>query len=271
MQVPVVNAVGKRKCGPASWRIPWRALSDWEWVLVEDGEGTVWTETGAHPVSRGSLMLFSPGLCHRIDTSVEKPMRFSFVHFDAPDCLSLPLQRGEQSFAAQLRAKTPVMEIKAFGSFVRLVERFHQAQNRIGASRVLLLGALQLEWLVLMRDELSQKPSGFTAWRRLEKLRAAIQTNPEADWRLPTMAACCGVCPDTLSRDVMACTGERPTIVRDRIRLEEAKRLLDETSLTVQEILARCGWEDPFYGSRRFRQLCGCTPTGWREGENRCP
>ncbi len=264
MHIPDIHMVGKRTCDPSSWRIPWRALPDWEWVLVEEGEGTVWTETGRHPVSRGSMMLFPPGLRHRIETSRDKPMRFSFVHFDAEDCLGLCPPGSGQTVKTLLYQHVPVLHVHAFDRFQKLAEQFLQAQHRIGTARTVLLGALQLAWFVLVMEQLTKGAQGHASMQRLEQLRRAISADLAAEWQLPAMAACCDVCPDTLARDVMDCTGERPTWFRDRIRMEEAKRMLAETDLPIQTVLDRCGWPDPFYGSRRFRQLAGVPPTVWR-------
>jgi AraC-like DNA-binding protein len=264
MQIPDIHAVGKRACDPSSWRIPWRILPDWEWVLVEEGEGTIWTDTGRHPVFRSSMMIFPPGLRHRIETSMEKPMRFSFVHFDAEDCFDECPPGSVQTVRVLLSQHVPVLQVHAFDRFQKLAEQILQAQYRMGTARMVLLGALQLEWFVLVMEEMTKGAQGHASMRRLERLRRAINADLSAEWPLPAMAACTGVCPDTLARDVMDCTGERPTWFRDRIRLEEAKRMLEETDLPIQMVLEKCGWPDPFYGSRRFRQLAGMPPSAWR-------
>jgi AraC-like DNA-binding protein len=37
------------------------------------------------------------------------------------------------------------------------------------------------------------------------------------------------------------------------------------TSWTVTEIAATVGYQDPFYFSRQFRAVSGCSPTEYRE------
>ena len=51
---------------------------------------------------------------------------------------------------------------------------------------------------------------------------------------------------------------------RDMILMQRSCRLLVETQATVKEIAARLGFADPYYFSRRFRQLARCTPTAYR-------
>jgi AraC-like DNA-binding protein len=47
-------------------------------------------------------------------------------------------------------------------------------------------------------------------------------------------------------------------------RLAEARRLLVETDLAVEEVGRRAGYGDPTYFVRAFRRAHGVTPLGWR-------
>jgi AraC-like DNA-binding protein len=51
-----------------------------------------------------------------------------------------------------------------------------------------------------------------------------------------------------------------------RIRCEAAAEMLRQTDLPVQEVAARCGYEDHSYFSRVFRKTMGRSPTQVREG-----
>lgn len=50
------------------------------------------------------------------------------------------------------------------------------------------------------------------------------------------------------------------------LRMEEAGRLLRETTLSVKELAPLCGYTDYFYFCRVFREYYHCTPSGYREG-----
>jgi AraC family transcriptional regulator, transcriptional activator of pobA len=101
-----------------------------------------------------------------------------------------------------------------------------------------------------------------------EGLLAAVFDALEARFREPITA-----------RDVAAAVGLSPghvtTVVRRRTgrtvgqwvterRLQEARRLLATTDLTVTEIAARVGYRDPGYFIRRFRAAHGRAPQEWR-------
>ena len=50
----------------------------------------------------------------------------------------------------------------------------------------------------------------------------------------------------------------------DRLKMEEACRLLRSTLMPVSEAAAAVGFADPLYFSRRFRQIVGKSPTEFR-------
>ncbi|WP_091176789.1 helix-turn-helix transcriptional regulator [Paenibacillus sp. 1_12] len=49
-------------------------------------------------------------------------------------------------------------------------------------------------------------------------------------------------------------------------RMIQAKRLLTETSLLVQEVAEKIGIPDYNYFTRLFRQNVGCSPSSYRKG-----
>lgn len=50
-----------------------------------------------------------------------------------------------------------------------------------------------------------------------------------------------------------------------RLRIQEAVRLLLDSDLSVAEIGARVGWNDPFYFSKIFRTVIGVSPLNYRK------
>lgn len=48
------------------------------------------------------------------------------------------------------------------------------------------------------------------------------------------------------------------------VRIEEAKRLLRETELKVSRIASEVGYNSPYYFSRAFKQVAGCSPRQYR-------
>ena len=69
----------------------------------------------------------------------------------------------------------------------------------------------------------------------------------------------------SLSRRFVTATGLTPTDYLHRLRIEAAKRLLETSSLNVQEITARVGYQDSRSFSRLFRAGAGLSPRDYRD------
>jgi AraC-like DNA-binding protein len=78
-----------------------------------------------------------------------------------------------------------------------------------------------------------------------------------------------------VARAVSLTPGHLTTVVRRKTgrtvqewiaerRMAEARRLLVETGLTVEEVGQQAGYSDPGYFARLFRRAHGVTPVGWR-------
>ncbi len=56
-------------------------------------------------------------------------------------------------------------------------------------------------------------------------------------------------------------------------RIDKAKELLGDTSLTIKQVAYKVGFKDPDHFCRTFKKKTGITPTNWRlmNIENSCP
>ncbi len=74
-----------------------------------------------------------------------------------------------------------------------------------------------------------------------------------------------GLAPRTFKRRFKEATGQTPIAYVQRIRVEQAKRLLETTDQPVEEISWGVGYEDPASFRRLFRRLTGLTPGAYRQ------
>ena len=79
----------------------------------------------------------------------------------------------------------------------------------------------------------------------------------------------CGV--HTLMRLFRKHLGITPSAYRDRLRFEQACRLLHTTDLSVKEISERLGYCDQLYFSAAFRKRAGYPPTVYRRKQSGLP
>jgi AraC family transcriptional regulator of arabinose operon len=78
------------------------------------------------------------------------------------------------------------------------------------------------------------------------------------------LAAAVHLSPSRLAHLFRAATGEAPIQMLLRLRLRQAARLLEYSTLNVAEIAAEVGFDSPFYFARQFRRQFGVSPTAYR-------
>lgn len=69
----------------------------------------------------------------------------------------------------------------------------------------------------------------------------------------------------TFERRFKAATGDTPVRYLQRVRVEAAKRLLEQTAETFEQITFRVGYEDPASFRRVFQTQTGLTPNPYRQ------
>ena len=68
-----------------------------------------------------------------------------------------------------------------------------------------------------------------------------------------------------LNRKVKETTGKDTTNYIREMRIKEAKRLLETTRESISEIYMRCGFDNPSYFSRVFKQIVGISPSEYKK------
>lgn len=97
-----------------------------------------------------------------------------------------------------------------------------------------------------------------------EALHAWIAENLACDLRVERLAARAGMSPRTFARLYGARTQRTPARVVESMRVEAAKRLLEDERLLIKTIAARCGFKD-YEGLRRaFLRQTGIAPIEYR-------
>jgi transcriptional regulator GlxA family with amidase domain len=73
-----------------------------------------------------------------------------------------------------------------------------------------------------------------------------------------------GLTERTFKRRFASATGSSPIAYVQRLRVEDAKRRLERTEASVDEISWQVGYEDPAFFRRLFKRIAGLTPGTYR-------
>ena len=112
-------------------------------------------------------------------------------------------------------------------------------------------------------------PGGPRVPSEIVPLLIGVQSNPERDVRLESLAAEYGYSPSHFHRLFTAAVGETPKAHVERVRLERAAYRLAVTGESVLAIAMALGFQSHETFSRAFKRRFGATPSVWRRDSAR--
>ena len=122
--------------------------------------------------------------------------------------------------------------------------------------------ALEVGQLLMARD---RSTSGEVT--TVDQAISMMAANLEMPLSIGEVARHCGQTQKALETRMQATYGASPRTIYRRLRLNQARKLSRETSLSVREIALRCGYDDPSAFTRAFKSEFGATPRDLRSAD----
>lgn len=100
--------------------------------------------------------------------------------------------------------------------------------------------------------------------RQESRAKELLASHLDGDILVGDVAAACGMSRTSFMRGFRATTGTTPMQWLTQLRVENAKKLLQGSELSLAEIGARCGFGDQSHFTRVFSARTGVAPGVWR-------
>lgn len=100
----------------------------------------------------------------------------------------------------------------------------------------------------------------------VEVVASLVNRNPGMPFSVSEIASAARMTPNHFSTLFRQCKGQSFLEYLTDRRIDLAKELLRNLTLNIGEVASRCGYADPGYFARIFKQKTGVTPRVWREG-----
>jgi transcriptional regulator GlxA family with amidase domain len=100
--------------------------------------------------------------------------------------------------------------------------------------------------------------------RRILRVQEFIEAHDHREFKIDSLAAHAGMSVRNFDRRFRDAVGETPSAYLQKIRIEKARRLLENGTQTVEEIASAVGYEDERSFRRLFRALTDLSPTAYR-------
>jgi len=104
---------------------------------------------------------------------------------------------------------------------------------------------------------------GLTRWRE-QLVKTLIHSLLSEKITVPQLAQACALSRSHFSRAFKRSTGMSPQDWIHRQRINQAKRLIQESNMTLTQISAECGFCDQAHFCRTFTRTEGVNPMAWR-------
>lgn len=109
-----------------------------------------------------------------------------------------------------------------------------------------------------------ERPLEVTDTGPIAELCTWVKRNPQSEITLEDMAARCAMSARTLTRHFREATGTTPLQWVLTLRMDDARRMLENSDLSVDEIAQRCGFGTTLNLRNHFRRRLDTTPSAYR-------
>ncbi len=243
--------------GYQTWRS--QGTNDWLFIYTLGGKGRFGYAGGELIANEGDVVFLKPHTLH--DYSVEASLEYwelRWTHFHPRSHWLAYLEIPEVS-SGLLHFHVAKPERK------KIEKRFAEvhALATSGRERREDFAMNALEEVFLLLDNINPKVRRQNDLR-IAKVQAYLRQHSNQRVTLNDLSRICHLSNSRLSHLFREQVGMSPLEFLDIERLERAKRLLELTSMSIQDIATEVGFDNPFYFTRRFKRYTGVSPRASR-------
>jgi AraC family transcriptional regulator, arabinose operon regulatory protein len=239
-------------------------LPDFDLWCILEGRGAVQLRGHTHELVPGVCFVLKPGDQPEARHDPAHPLVAFYCHFEPLD------PQGRRLLARRVPVPPPAWPMRDWHWFQMLARQCVTAYQRGDA-----LGERQsqraLELLLAQIWEWWQSPPALPADDALVGLIHDIERKPGQLWTVAEMAHRVGLSRAQFTRRFWARTGQSPMTFVIQTRLELARQLIRETTMSLTDIAGELGYQDLYFFSRQFKQRFGRPPSAHRPASNLAP
>lgn len=252
----MITCGGWEQCA-ADFKIQRASYPYWFVIYTLGGRGRLQAGERIWALEPGMLSGFAPGSPHHYRADPQQPMEQIFVTFQGPQAETLFAQCGLDREPAQRVSDAPAM----LGLFEQLLQTGLEHSPHVQA---ICTHFLRIILLKLAEGSANTPPQRPGAWQTYQNCRRYIDKRFTFIKGPNQVAEACDVDVRYLAALFKRFGTTTPQQYLMRLKFSRAADLLLTTGLTIKEVAAHIGFEDPYHFSRRFKQFHGCSPKQYR-------
>ncbi len=229
-------------------------------IFCTKGKGWAVIDGRRFTISAGEVLFIPANKPHAYGAGDDDPWSIHWAHFAGT---------AAASYATLLPAHEYMLSI--LPSDTKEIARMFRESYRVASSglteRTVLLISHTLRYvlaLLFFQTGRSLRGGSLTIAHDLTKSIEFMRANVARSLTLQELSRQAGLSPTRFSALFREQTGSSPVDHHIRLRMQAACHYLDTTALSVKEVAAKLGYDDPYYFSRIFQKTLGCSPLAYR-------
>jgi AraC-like DNA-binding protein len=248
---------------PSGYMFDWkdgRTLSEFQLVYITRGKGTFESmETGKNKVKEGTIFILFPGVWHRYKPTLQTGWKEHWISFNGIQPKSFKKHRILNPESAVLNIGLDESIIELYHTVLELIE-----SEKIGFKETIAALTYQLCARILSIEK-SKKFGNKEIEASIQKAKALMVDRTDKQIDFEKLADEIGVGYSWFRRMFKHYTGLSPAQYFLQLKLNKAKDLLLNSSLSIKEISVITGFESQYYFSKFFKQRIGMSPIHQRK------
>lgn len=226
---------------------------DYQIIYIYRGKGTFYINNQKIEKEEGSIILFSPNEPQIFQYQATDHPEIYWIHFTGSECKHLLDQYGIHS---SYIGKNIILK----NVFLEIILELQLKKKHFEIMNCQLFQKL----LILINRNKVLETGQFNNNEKLDSLIIELNKHYARPWSIEQMAQYCNLSSDYMSHLFKEYLSLSPIQYLTRIRINKAKDLLLDESITIADIAYLVGYNDPLYFSRLFRKKEGVSPIQYK-------
>ena len=248
---------------PSGYMFDWklgRTLSEFQLVYLSRGGGTFESiETGKRKIGEGTIFVLFPGVWHRYKPFYQSGWKEYWVSFNGI----------QPKLFLRNDILSPGSAVMNIGLDEKIIELYHKIlelieSEKIGYKETIAALTYHLIARIISIDK-SKKYGNKEIETSIQKAKALMEDRIDQQIDFESLANEIGVGYSWFRRMFKHYTGLAPAQYFLQLKLNKAKDLLLNSSLSIKEISVITGFESQYYFSKFFKKRIGMSPIQQRK------
>lgn len=255
-----VYQYGREECAPNHSFGP--ALCD-HYLLhfISSGQGKFYIENKCYSLSAGEGFLISPGIITSYCADSDDPWTYSWIGFKDQNAEYYLKQAG-------LNEKNPIFSCGDFEDYARIFSQLKALKQNTVSDQIRMTGYLYMLLALIIENASSVNPNSRAFFSSkdeyIKNAVAYIQTNYSRNLSVKEVSKFIGLNRSYFGAMFKEQTGRSPQSFITDFRIDKAKKLLSDMSMTIGDVSRSVGYDDPLAFSKLFKKNVGVSPNAYR-------